>query len=55
MVSDIFIDEKIKNNDRQTWPVVLDAEGNIVWIPGLKKSKHDKTIEEEYDIILRYY
>ncbi len=54
-INDIFIDEKIKINDRKLWPVVLDAEENIVWLPGLKKSKLDKKITEEYDIILRYY
>jgi len=54
-ISDIYIDNKIKVSDRLTWPVVLDAENNIVWLPGLKKSKLDKKIDEEYDIILKYY
>ena len=54
-VSDIFIDEKIKVNDRKSWPVVLDSEDNIVWLPGLKKSKLDKKNSEEYDIILKYH
>ena len=54
-VSEIFINEKIKANDRKLWPVVLDAEDTVVWIPGLKKSKLDKKIGEEYDIILKYY
>lgn len=54
-VNDIFIDEKIKTKDRELWPVVLDAEDNIVWIPGLKKSKLDKKNDEDYDIILIYY
>ncbi len=54
-VNDIFIDEKIKTSDRDIWPIVLDAENTVVWIPGLKKSKLDKKISEEYDIILRYY
>ena len=54
-VSDIFIDSKIKMLDRNIWPIVLDAKDNIVWIPGIKKSKFDKEIDEEYDIILRYY
>ena len=54
-VNDIFIDEKIKTHDRDMWPIVLDAENKIVWVPGLKKSKLDKKISEEYDIILRYY
>ncbi len=54
-VNDIFIDCKIKTSDRTSWPVVLDSEDNIVWLPGLKKSNLDKKITEEYDIILRYY
>ena len=54
-ISDIFIDSKIKSNDRLTWPVVLDSKNTIVWLPGLKKSKLDKKDTEEYDIILRYY
>lgn len=54
-VKAIFIDEKIKISDRDSWPVVLDATDKIVWIPGLKKSKLDKKITEEYDIIMKYY
>lgn len=54
-VSEIFINEKIKTSDRNTWPVVLDSKEKIVWLPGLKKSNLDKKITEEYDIILRYY
>ena len=29
----------------------LDSEDNIVWLPGIKKSKFDKKNEERYDII----
>lgn len=54
-VKSIFIDEKIKISDRDSWPVVLDATDKIVWIPGLKKSKLDKKITEEYDIVMKYY
>ena len=54
-VSEIFINEKIKTNERKLWPIVLDSKDNIVWIPGIKKSKFDKTGTTEYDIILRYY
>ncbi len=42
-------------HDRDSWPVVLDANDYIVWLPGLKKSKLDKKNGEEYDIILKYY
>ena len=54
-VSEIFINEKIKTSDRNSWPVVLDSKEEIVWLPGLKKSNLDKKNTEEYDIILRYY
>ena len=51
-VSDIFIDSKI--SDRKSFPIVLDSLGNILWLPGVKKSKFCKTKEEKYDIILLY-
>lgn len=54
-VNDIFIDAKIPMQDRKLWPVVVDSNDTIVWIPGLKKSKFDKTKSEKYDIILKYY
>ena len=54
-INDIFIDCKVGTKDRDLWPIVVDANGIIVWLPGLKKSKFDKTKEEKYDIILKYY
>lgn len=54
-INDIFINEKISIKDRDLWPVVVDNEENIVWLPGLKKSKFDKQKNENYDIILKYY
>jgi len=54
-INDIFTDEKIKLSERDTWPIVIDSSGTIVWLPGLKKSKFDKTKDEKYDIILKYY
>ena len=54
-ISDIFIDCKVPVNRREDWPIVCDAEGNIVWLPSLKKSKFCKEKEEKYDIILKYY
>ena len=53
-VKDIFIDKKISLSDRDVWPIVLDSMGNIVWIPGIKKSKFDRLKNEKYDIILKY-
>ena len=54
-IGDIFTNEKISIRERNEWPVVTDAEGNIVWLPGLKKSNFDKQKDEKYDIILRYH
>ena len=54
-ISDIFIDDKIATKDRILWPVVCDADDNIVWLPGLKKSKFCKEKNEKCDIILKYY
>jgi tRNA(Ile)-lysidine synthase len=54
-IKDIFIDEKIAGRDRELWPIVIDSTGRILWLPGLKKSKYDKSKEESYDIIIRYY
>lgn len=54
-VKDIFIDEKLSKHQRKVFPVVTDSNGVIVWLPGLKKSKYDKSKNGKYDIILRYY
>ena len=53
-VKDIFIDKKIPLLDRDNWPIVVDSKGNVVWIPGIKKSRFDKKKTESYDIILKY-
>ncbi len=54
-INDIFIDAKIPTHERDIWPVVVDSNDMVVWLPGLKKSKFDKTKTEKYDIILKYY
>ena len=53
-VKDIFIDKKIKMDKRDSWPIVVDSKGKIVWIPGIKKSVYDKKKIESYDIVLKY-
>ena len=53
-IKDIFIDEKIDKDLRDNYPIVVDSNDTIVWLPGLKKSKFDKTKDEKYDIILKY-
>ena len=53
-VKDIFIDKKVPISLRDTWPIVVDSTGKVVWIPGIKKSTFDKKITDSYDIILKY-
>ena len=53
-IKDLFIDSKIDKSLRDNYPLVVDSDDNIVWIPGLKKSKYDRLKTENYDIILWY-
>lgn len=53
-ISDIFIDIKLSKELRDTYPIVTDDAGEIIWIPGIKKSHLDRKKEEKYDIILKY-
>lgn len=39
-VKDIFIDDKIPPSERPRTPMVCDGLGNIVWIPGVRRSQH---------------
>ena len=54
-VKDILIDSKIPMKDRELWPIVVDSRDQIVWLPGLKKSKIIKQKNEKCDIIIKYY
>jgi len=53
-LKDIFIDCKINISKRNDWPILVDSNKTIIWVPGLKKSKFDKEIDDNYDIIIRY-
>ena len=53
-IKDIFIDEKVPLKNRDNHPIVVDSLGEIVFIPGIKKSKFDKKKNETYDIIIKY-
>ena len=53
-VNEIFINEKIPREQRDTYPIVVDSKNEIIWIPGLKKSYLDSQKDGKYDIILKY-
>lgn len=52
-IKDIFIDEKIELCFRDNYPILVDSSDNIIWLPGLKKSKYDKSKQGNYDIIIK--
>lgn len=53
-VNDILIDCKVPNSKRDGIPIVTDDTGEIIWIPGIKKSHFDRLKAGKYDIILKY-
>jgi len=53
-IKEIFIENKIPLNIRDTYPILVDSEDNILWIPNIKKSKFNSKKDEFYDIILKY-
>jgi tRNA(Ile)-lysidine synthase len=54
-IKDIFIDCKIPKEVRDEWPVVVDAKGTIIWLPGVKKSSFEaKGTKAESYLLLQY-
>ena len=53
-IKELFIDEKIPLQQRKIWPIVTDQSGNILWVPGLKKSCYEARSSKEAIYILRY-
>ena len=51
-IKDIFIDLKIPLYKRDEIILVCDSDDNILWIPGYKKSKYDKDVNDKFDIVL---
>ena len=53
-IKDIFIDEKIPISLRNNYPILVDNNDNILWIPNIKKSKFNIQKDKFCDIILKY-
>ena len=53
-VKEIFIENKVPISLRKNYPLLVDSDDKILWIPNLKKSKFNKQKKEFCDIILRY-
>ena len=54
-IKEIFIENKIPINKRNSYPILVDKNDNILWIPNIKKSKYNVKKNEIYDIILTCY
>ena len=55
-IKDIFIEKKLPTNIRNTYPLLVDSNDNIIWIPNIKKSKFCIKRDEKdknYDIIVK--
>ncbi len=53
MVRRIFIDEKVPTSKRLTYPILVDGNNEVLWLPGLKKSHFDELTTGNYDIIIK--
>ncbi|ENH97637.1 cell-cycle protein [Gracilibacillus halophilus YIM-C55.5] len=53
-VKDIFIDEKIPLQERDTWPVILNRHGEIIWLIGLSQAVTDVIGRQEQYVLLEY-
>lgn len=55
-LKEIFIENKIPLKDRKIYPLLVDSNDNIIWIPNIKKSnfciKKDEK-DKSYDIIIK--
>jgi tRNA(Ile)-lysidine synthase len=54
-IKDIFIDEKIPQTERASWPIVENQEGQILWIPGLKKSRFETVDKNKSSYTVLFY
>lgn len=54
-LSRIFIEEKISLAKRESWPVVTNNEGEVIWLPGLKKSHLDRSDQRLTEYLMLNY
>jgi tRNA(Ile)-lysidine synthase len=50
----IFIEANISRQDRSVYPILVDANDKILWIPQIKMSKYCKIMREKDDIVIKY-
>jgi tRNA(Ile)-lysidine synthase len=50
-VQDMFVDEKIAPSERELYPLLFDASGRLLWIPGIRRSNHALTESRTQDVL----
>ena len=51
-VKSIFIDSKIPIKKREHWPIIVDGEDNLLWIPHLKRSSFEASEETSGPVLV---
>lgn len=54
-IKDIFIDRKVPLQERDIWPIITDSNGQILWVPGLKKFHYSVRQQSNNGFILLTY
>ena len=54
-LKDIFIDAKVEQDERDSWPIITTSEDTIIWIPGIKRSNVCLISEETKRFLLIQY
>ena len=50
-VQDMFVDEKIAPSIRERYPLLVDASGRLLWIPGIRRSNHALVGKETEEVL----
>ncbi|MCT8136386.1 tRNA lysidine(34) synthetase TilS [Anaerobacillus sp. CMMVII] len=51
----LFIDEKIQRENRDDWPIVVNGNGEILWVPGLRRSNFALPTLDTKKFLVLYY
>ncbi|QOY37481.2 tRNA lysidine(34) synthetase TilS [Anaerobacillus isosaccharinicus] len=54
-IKELFINKKIHRSDRDNWPIVVNGDGEILWVPGLRRSKLALPSVDTREFLVLYY
>ena len=53
-LKEIFIESDISRIQREVYPVVVDSDDEILWLPQIKLTKYCKLVSEKHNIMIEY-